>query len=153
MIVEITESALGRNVTLALSQVRELGVRIALDDFGVGYSSLGDVHHFPLDIIKLDRRFISALRAGARAEAIVDAVVRMANALELQSVAEGIETSEQLEVVSRLGYTFVQGFHLMRPVDGDALGWLLRSASQGQVGTAPGLEITMAQALLAGGET
>ena len=150
VIVEITESALVRNVTPALSQVRDLGVRIALDDFGVGYSSLGDVQHFPLDIIKLDRRFISALRAGARAEAIVDAVVRMANALELQSVAEGIETSEQLEVVSRLGYTFVQGFHLMRPVDGDALGRVLRSASQGQDGTAPGLEITMAQALLAG---
>ncbi|MGZ4331751.1 MAG: EAL domain-containing protein [Solirubrobacteraceae bacterium] len=104
----------------------------------------------PLDIIKLDRRFISALQAGARAEAIVDAVVRIANALELQSVAEGIETSEQLEVVSRLGYTFVQGFHLMRPLDGDALGRVLRSASQGQDATAPGLEITIAQALLAG---
>ena len=77
----------------------------------------------------------------------------MANALELQSVAEGIETSEQLEVVSRLGYTFVQGFHLMRPVDGDALGRVIRSASQDQDGMAPGLEITTAPALLAGGGT
>ena len=127
LIVEITESALERDVVPALKAARELGVRVALDDFGVGYASLGDVQRFPLDMIKLDRGFLAGLSPGSRGEAIVDAVVRMAGALDLQSVAEGVETPEQLEVVTRLGYGFAQGFHLSCPMDAAAVERLLVS--------------------------
>ena len=132
LIVEITESALVRNVTAAPAKSATSASGSLWTTSGLGT---------PRSATSITSLSTSSSSTGASsrpcgparvAEAIVDAVVRMANALELQSVAEGIETSEQLEVVSRLGYTFVQGFHLMRPVDGDALGRVIRSASQDQ---------------------
>ena len=147
VIVEITESALAHDVTPTLSKLRELGVQLALDDFGTGYASLGEIRRFPLDYIKIGWPFTRELAPGSRAEAIVDAVARMCNGLNMRSVAEGIESARQLELVRGLGYDFVQGFHLMRPVAVDAVRQLVHSASQARGGSGP-IQIAAGRSLL-----
>jgi EAL domain-containing protein (putative c-di-GMP-specific phosphodiesterase class I) len=97
-------------------QLKELGVRLVLDDFGTGFSSLGYLRRFPLDAIKLDRAFVEHLADRSEDEAIVRAVVEMAAALGLDVVAEGVETSEQLAAVSALGCGHAQGFYFARPI-------------------------------------
>ena len=119
--VEITESALERDVAEVLEGVRALGSRVSLDDFGVGYASLGDIHNFPLDSIKIDRRFVADLAPGSREQAIIGAVTAMAGALGMRTVAEGVETHEQLELVTRLGCDYAQGYVLSRPVPAAAV--------------------------------
>ncbi|MFN0091484.1 MAG: EAL domain-containing protein, partial [Acidimicrobiales bacterium] len=98
--LEITETALLRRTDwtqATLQELRRLGVRLAVDDFGAGYSSLSYLHHFELDAIKIDRSFVSRLGADRQAEGIVRAILHLAAALELEVVAEGVERDEQLE--------------------------------------------------------
>jgi EAL domain-containing protein (putative c-di-GMP-specific phosphodiesterase class I) len=98
-----------------LERLQQLGFVISLDDFGTGYSSLSHLKQFPLDIVKIDRLFVSNLTAERRDEAIVTAVVGMADAFALDVIAEGIETPEQAARLAELGCRFGQGFHFAKP--------------------------------------
>jgi EAL domain-containing protein (putative c-di-GMP-specific phosphodiesterase class I) len=110
---EVTESSIVENADVAadvLAELKELGVRVYIDDFGTGYSSLSSLHSFPIDTLKIDRSFISgdAVRAGGWE--IVRIIIGLAQALGLDVIAEGIETSEQLQAIRELGCSHGQGF-------------------------------------------
>ena len=113
MRIEITETSMIRNhkeAGWALERLRELGCEIWLDDFGTGYSSLSYLHQFPLDGIKIDRQFINGLSERPEVFKLVRGIIRMATAMGLRVVAEGVETEVQLRVLSDLGCEAVQGF-------------------------------------------
>ncbi len=111
--LEITESAMLRDVATvaeSLHALKALGLRIVLDDFGTGSSSLGYLTHMPLDAIKVDRSFVDGLGHDKRDTAITQAIVAMASALSLQVVGEGVETQAQADALSELGCELAQGF-------------------------------------------
>jgi len=117
--LEITESVLMENTSATLTtlqQLRDLGARIVLDDFGIGYSSLSYLRAFPFNKIKIDRSFIEGVVEKDDCAAIVQAVVDMTRSLKIMTTAEGIETVEQREMVRNLGCTEMQGYLLCRPV-------------------------------------
>jgi EAL domain-containing protein (putative c-di-GMP-specific phosphodiesterase class I) len=117
--IEITESLLIGNHSeafAALSAFRKSGIRIALDDFGSGYSSLGYIRRFRVDNIKIDRSFTQNIGRSDDAAAIIDCVVRLARALAITVTAEGVETREQLRYLQSVGCHQVQGFFLASPV-------------------------------------
>ena len=119
--VEITESALMKDPDCArrvLDQLRDLGVQLAIDDFGTGYSSLAYLRRLPVDCLKVDRSFVAELAEG-HAE-IATAVIDLAGTLNLCTVAEGVETDAQVQALSDLGATYLQGFSLARPMTGAA---------------------------------
>jgi len=139
--IEITESVfLDRTAaTLAmLHRLRALGVRIALDDFGTGYSSLSYLRSFPFDKIKIDRSFVAELSTNRESSAIVRAITTLADALGMESLAEGVEHESQAMLLRHIGCQQIQGYWLSRPVpladlpaligDGDAL-WNQRRAA------------------------
>lgn len=116
--LEITESCFmgtGEANIEAIAKLARSGVSISLDDFGTGYSSLHILKTLPIDVLKLDRAFVSELGINDQEEAIASAVISMAKNLNLQVTAEGVETHKQLEVLSRLGYDQLQGFLIARP--------------------------------------
>lgn len=116
--LELTESALIHDVdatVASLRSLRELGVKLAVDDFGTGYTTLGNLKNFPLDIIKIDRSFVSGLGPDRSDTAIVTAVIQLGHALGLVVTAEGIETAEQQRQLRALDCDYLQGFHLGRP--------------------------------------
>ena len=122
--LEITESALmesAKTPTRTLAALRELGVRVLLDDFGTGYSSLSYLQRFPIDVLKIDRSFISNLGVRPEASAIVEAIVGMGHALDLEVVAEGIETEAQAREATRLGCDLGQGFLFSIPAPAETL--------------------------------
>ena len=116
--LEITESVLlqdDRSVLDTLHQIRELGVRISMDDFGTGYSSLSYLRSFPFDKIKIDRSFIRELGKKDDCIAIIRAVTRLGRNLGMTTIAEGVETQEQLEILRAEGCTQAQGYLFSRP--------------------------------------
>ncbi len=117
--LEITESVLMQNTeatVAALHQLRSLGVRISMDDFGTGFSSLSYLRRFPFDKLKIDRCFISDLSKDDESGlAIVRSVTALANSLGMVTTAEGVETAEQLDLVRMVGCTEVQGYYIGRP--------------------------------------
>lgn len=116
--LEITESTLMDNTELAASQVRalaDLGISIAIDDFGTGYSSLGYLRRFPVDVLKIDRSFVSDLPEDQHAVALVRNVLALANDFGLGVTAEGIETEAQRTRLMELGCTLGQGYLFARP--------------------------------------
>jgi EAL domain-containing protein (putative c-di-GMP-specific phosphodiesterase class I) len=120
--VEITESIFleGGDTTLRLlHSLRALGVRIALDDFGTGYSSLSYLQSFPFDKLKIDRSFIQNLLTREGATAIVHAITELANALGIETTAEGVEETAQLMELRAHGCSSVQGFLFAEPMCGD----------------------------------
>ena len=126
--LEITESALVADLDRAeeaLRALRSLGVRIAVDDFGTGYSSLNHLRRLPVDIIKIDRSFVHDLGVDADTTAIVAAVIGLARALGLTSVAEGVESPDQLEWLMLRGCDLAQGYLLARPQPPSAVAELL----------------------------
>ena len=126
--IEITESVFldGTEATLALlHSLRALGVRIALDDFGTGYSSLSYLRSFPFDKIKIDRTFITELSHSDSAGAIVHAIAGLANALGMETTAEGVEDEVQLDMLRRHGCSSVQGYLFSKPVPADELAVLI----------------------------
>lgn len=117
--IEITESILIEDYKAAINFVREaksMGLRVYLDDFGTGFSSLSYLHQFPFDVIKLDKSFIHAMEIGDRKLAIVESVAAMANNLDMKIVAEGIETEEQLNQLSQFEYQYGQGYYFSKPI-------------------------------------
>jgi diguanylate cyclase (GGDEF)-like protein len=129
--LEITETVLMEDSDGALrtlAELRALGVRLILDDFGTGYSSLAYIQRFPLDRLKLDRSFTQALTPGSPTGEIVAAITRMAAALGVAVVAEGVETSEQREHLRALGCAFAQGFLFTPPLDAEAAAALIAPA-------------------------
>jgi diguanylate cyclase (GGDEF)-like protein len=122
--LEITESALMRDAAGALVVLRalkDIGVSLAIDDFGTGYSSLSYLSRFPLDIVKVDRLFVEELGVSPEDEEIVAAVIKLAHALGLRVVAEGVETTGQLDVLRRLGCDLAQGFLFSEPLPAAAI--------------------------------
>ena len=116
--LELTETTLMEEVEApreALAGLRALGVRLILDDFGTGFSSLGYLKRLPLSGIKLDSSFVENLSDGGQDAPIVRAVTEMATSLGLDVCAEGVETQEQLEAVRELGCSHAQGFYLGKP--------------------------------------
>jgi len=117
--LEITESAVMENAQQAISilnEVRETGVRISIDDVGTGYSSLSYLHRFPIDQLKVDRSFVSTMEDGSGNGEIVRTVIAMASALNLDVVAEGIESIHQLHQLRILGCEYGQGYLFSRPL-------------------------------------
>lgn len=132
IVLEITESVLMQNVGLAIEQLtrlKKLGVRIALDDFGTGYSSLSHVHRFPIDILKIDRSFIEGLDK-QDGSALVRAIMGLANALELEVVAEGIEKPGQLAALQQLACPLGQGYYFGKPESPEKTRQLLVATAQ-----------------------
>jgi diguanylate cyclase (GGDEF)-like protein/PAS domain S-box-containing protein len=127
--LELTESVLMTEVAIAmatLEALRGVGVRLAIDDFGTGYSSLAYLKKVPVELLKVDRAFVSDLTAGDGDSEIVAAVLGVADALGLTVVAEGVESADQLRVLELLGCTYAQGYHISRPVPAAALSERLR---------------------------
>jgi len=121
--LELTEGAAMDNPAVAITVMNELharGVRLAIDDFGTGYSSLSHLKKFRVSKLKIDQSFVRDLTEDAEDRAIVDAVIRMAEALGLQTLAEGVETPGQLDFLRRQGCQAVQGYLLSRPLPADA---------------------------------
>jgi len=118
--VEITETSAVSDMAIASSNLlafRASGIEVALDDFGAGHSSLGVLRSLPIDVIKLDRSFISPVATDPRAAHMVKSVVTMAQGLALKVVAEGVETIEQAVLLTEIGCDIGQGFLFGRPVD------------------------------------
>jgi diguanylate cyclase (GGDEF)-like protein/PAS domain S-box-containing protein len=130
--IELTESTLMQNrhaITAVLKALRDMGIRIALDDFGTGYSSLAYLRTFPLDVLKIDRSFITTLDDSEHGEgrAIVTSIVQLAQALRLDTVAEGIETDTQRTALRDMGCSEGQGYLWARPLDAAELAQYLNA--------------------------
>lgn len=126
--LEITESVVMEDAesgTAMLRQLRDLGIQLSIDDFGTGYSSLSYLHRFPVNTLKIDKSFVSRMGANGENSEIVRAILGLAHSLELDVVAEGIETKEQLALLRRLKCDFGQGYFFSRPLDKDAATRLL----------------------------
>jgi len=122
--VELTESLFlqAQKATVeALHELRGLGVRTSVDDFGTGYTSVSHLRRLPVSEVKIDRSFVQAMGEDDRDRTLVDLVVRIGNVLALDVVAEGVETEEQLDELRRLGCRFAQGYLLGRPVRAEEL--------------------------------
>jgi diguanylate cyclase (GGDEF)-like protein len=120
--LEITETVFqtGTNTVESLRRLREMGVSIALDDFGIGYSSLTSLEQLPITRVKLDRMLVEGVDSNPRSAAIVRSIVALCHGLGLQVVAEGVERPAQLEFLSHCGPVGVQGYLLAYPVEADA---------------------------------
>lgn len=119
--LELTETAMMDNLdhaVLVLTQLKAMGVTVLLDDFGTGYSSLAYLARLPLDKVKIDKSFISGLENDLGCRAVIDAVITLGRKLNLEVVAEGIETANMLNYVRSHGCTQAQGFYLGRPMQG-----------------------------------
>lgn len=128
VIIEITENLLMQDAQLAsetLQRLREIGVRVSIDDFGTGHSSLGYLREFPIDELKIDRSFVKAMDEDDRSVTIVGSVVGLAHAMGLTVVAEGVETAAQLSELRRLGCDVAQGFYFSHPRPAETMEELL----------------------------
>lgn len=132
---EITESALMQDPRMAariLQDLRQLGLQIAIDDFGTGYSSLNYLSRFPVDLLKVDRGFVTNVQNRPRSVALLRAINDMAHAMELRTLAEGVETESDLALLKRLRFDAGQGFLFGRPMTPDTfLGQCLNGAGSG----------------------
>ncbi len=130
--LEVTESMAAQDpqVQARLHELKALGIRISLDDFGTGYSSLSSLHLLPIDVVKIDRSFVSQLESSPHHRVLVEATVRVARSLKMQTVAEGIETPQQAALLAELLCDKGQGYYFARPLESDAATrWLRERAS------------------------
>jgi EAL domain-containing protein (putative c-di-GMP-specific phosphodiesterase class I) len=121
--LEITESVLvsGDSIFRSLQQLRAHGFRISLDDFGTGFSSLSYLRRFPVDVIKIDRSFVSEMSPAPPGDVLVKAIIELSHNLGLQVVSEGIEHKEQFDMLRALGSDELQGYYISRPLQVTAL--------------------------------
>jgi diguanylate cyclase (GGDEF)-like protein len=132
--LEITESVLleaGGAAFVMLQNLRGVGVRVALDDFGTGYSSMGYLQSFPFDRIKIDQSFVRGTSNGAVGRAIVRAIASIGQSLGMATVAEGVETEEQMARIASDGCTDVQGYLISRPMPPEQIGSFLSLQNEG----------------------
>ncbi len=132
--LEITESVFlndDSNTDATFQLLKGLGVRLALDDFGTGYSSLGYLKKAPFDKIKIDQSFVrGATQKGSRNGAIIRSIVSLAEALEMDTTAEGVETHDELELIRNLGCSHVQGYIYSKPISAEAVVAMLQNAAK-----------------------
>jgi EAL domain-containing protein (putative c-di-GMP-specific phosphodiesterase class I) len=131
--LELTETTLMHNVddTVGrLTLLKALGVRVAVDDFGTGYSSMAYLRQFPIDMLKIDRSFVSGITDTSEALALVHAMVQLGKALGLETVAEGVENEGQREQLAAENVDTGQGFFFARPLDVEAVGRLLDDSAR-----------------------
>lgn len=117
--LEVTETTVAQNRDTAISllkEVRDAGVRVAIDDFGTGYSSLSYLQQMPFDMIKIDKSFVDRIGAGEQSDKICRTIIKMAHELGKKSIAEGVESREQLEFLKKNACDFVQGFYHSKPL-------------------------------------
>ena len=117
--LEITESAIMRDPDRAmrtLQAIKALGITLSIDDYGTGYSSLSYLHKLAVDRLKIDKSFVAGLLCNDRDQLIVKSTIDLAHGLELEVIAEGIETPQQLAVLKKLGCDYAQGFLLSQPL-------------------------------------
>ncbi|GIF03996.1 putative bifunctional diguanylate cyclase/phosphodiesterase [Actinoplanes siamensis] len=121
--LELTETGMAEPETVenALGPLRRAGVKIAVDDFGTGYSSMARVADHGWDVVKIDRAFVAGIHRDQARTSLADAMVKMAHALGMVTVAEGVDNAADLQVLSRLGCEFAQGYLLSHPVDADGV--------------------------------
>ncbi len=120
IILEITESQMIRNVAAThkrLCQLKEFGIRLALDDFGTGYSSLNCLHQFPIDILKIDKSFVDGIAEGTETAAVAKTIIALSEALKLNTIAEGIENIEQINILKKFGCVYGQGYFFAKPMN------------------------------------
>jgi diguanylate cyclase (GGDEF)-like protein len=132
LILELTETALMDDVRATLARLellKTVGVRIAIDDFGTGYSSLAYLRQFPIDVLKIDRSFVSGIADSSESAAIVHTLVQLGKVLGLETIAEGIENNDQLMGLRAEGVDTGQGFLLARPLDVETLDRLLNDSA------------------------
>jgi EAL domain-containing protein (putative c-di-GMP-specific phosphodiesterase class I) len=132
--LEITEGVIMRDIETTIGVLRELktlGVQIAVDDFGTGYSSLSYLKRLPLDVIKIDRSFVTGIGNNPEDTAIVQAIISMAKSLNLSVTGEGVETTEQSDLLRTWGCDRGQGYLFARPLDAKDLAEFLRAATPG----------------------
>jgi diguanylate cyclase (GGDEF)-like protein len=126
--LEVTESlaAQDESVQARLQELKALGLSLALDDFGTGYSSLASLHQLPVNTVKIDRSFVSEAVSSAHHRVLIEATIRVANSLGMGTVAEGIETQPQADLLKQLGCDKGQGYFFSRPLSGaDLVQWLM----------------------------
>jgi diguanylate cyclase (GGDEF)-like protein len=124
LIIEVTETVLMRDAaetSVRLKAIKELGVRIAVDDFGTGYSSLAYLQQFPVDCLKIDRRFTSAITTSPESKALIRTLVQLGRDLGLKTLAEGVETTDEMDHLRDEHVNEAQGFLLSRPLDPQVL--------------------------------
>ena len=133
--LELTEGVVVAEADLAeraMTSLPAMGVRMALDDFGIGYSSLIYLRRFPFDKIKIDRSFLESLEPKGESLALLESIVRLGQALGLAVTAEGVETREQLRLLQRLECDELQGFLLAKPATAAEIGAMLAGAVERQ---------------------
>ena len=133
LVIEITESILMRDAPATVTRLKALkaaGVRIAIDDFGTGYSSLAYLRQFAVDVLKIDRSFVTAAAESHDGEALLHTLLQLGKSLGLQTVAEGIETTAQLDQLQRQDCDTGQGFLIAKPMSPGAITSYVRSAQQ-----------------------
>jgi diguanylate cyclase (GGDEF)-like protein len=120
LLLELTESTLiggTERIRAELAELKETGVRLAIDDFGTGYSSLSYLRDLPIDVLKIDKSFVTGISSSWRQHALVEGIVRLARTLELEVIAEGIESPIERELLAATGCQFGQGYLLSHPVE------------------------------------
>ena len=126
--LELTESMLMKDVpqtTAKLNQLKKMGFRISIDDFGTGFSSLNYLRHFPLDVLKIDQSFVRELFDEGAALAIIESIIALARSLGMRTVAEGVETAEQRAILESSGCDILQGYLISRPLpEAEFLEWV-----------------------------
>jgi len=133
--LELTESVTMRDekhTTRTLSELKSLGVRLCIDDFGTGYSSLSYLRRFALNILKIDRSFVSEMLSNAESREIVKTILSLASNLGMEVVAEGVETAEQVSLLRSLGCGYAQGYFFSRPLDAAGIARTLVSSEANQ---------------------
>ena len=131
--LEITEDVVIENdlyATATLSRLKASGIQLAIDDFGTGHSSLARLHHFPINVLKIDRSFISRMDAKSDRSKMIEIIVSLARYLNMDVVAEGVETAEQLAYLRALKCDYGQGYFFSRPLDSEAAEALLMANPQ-----------------------
>jgi EAL domain-containing protein (putative c-di-GMP-specific phosphodiesterase class I) len=126
--LEITESVLiddMKTVFEKMEELRDFGIRISIDDFGTGYSSLQYLKSLPADTLKLDKTFIDSAENDSSTKIIIETMIGMSKKLGFETVAEGVETKEQLEILENMGCDIIQGYYLGKPVSDEEIENLL----------------------------
>ena len=132
--LEITEGVIMRDVEATIAtlwQLKDLGIQLAVDDFGTGYSSLAYLKRLPLDVLKIDRSFVTGIGQNSEDKAIVQAIISLAKSLDLTVTAEGIESAEQAAVLHAWACDRGQGYYFAKPLDATATTAAIRAEHRG----------------------